>query len=204
MVAESLQAPQGTEIQSQSPRNKYSPIVRIPASTQAKIRALYLVRGHSPKEIAPQVNLTTRQVSNWLNRAGLTKSKRMMLERNKADLEALQQEASARATEALASEVEDIVWEGVEMVRESVRERDAKAFALSSQGVRNMNSVARDCRRPISPEQSAPRSLNLFFLSGGAPPKLVTEMPIPANPAALQPISPSGEGQGSTGAPPSA
>ncbi len=166
------------------------PVRRINSSvdmrTLAMVRTLYLVQGHSPKQIeALGLGVTRQQVSQWANRyewASQVRDARSTVDRVSRERT---QNAVQEVANAIATESEELCFSALNQTRMGLVEgglNGAKQAQAASSTLRNLAGVAKLLRDTGSADSdNKSTNLNVFILRAGdnakmAEPKRVTEV----------------------------
>lgn len=156
MVAETTPSP----VSAPTKRPRKTVPFRLPEQTRHSVRALYVVRGLSPAQIALAVNLTPEQVRNLISREKWTALRAKGENGRKSKIEA---ETLARAdddvkrtVEAVAILSEDLTLRSLNLCSEQLDAKDAKGLQMASGAARNFVQIARMSRGLDSRAQNSP------------------------------------------------
>lgn len=140
-----------------------------------KIRNLYLTQQLPHQAIAQQIGKTVGQVERYVSKSGLVKVKRERERKHLVRADERMENRLDEVSEVLASEAEEIALSGLTRARSAVEatHKDApKDYQAWTAGIRNLITArnlarGRDNSNTLG-EGEAGRSVNLFFLQGGA------------------------------------
>jgi hypothetical protein len=120
------------------PRQHYS------AAVIAKCKALYVVKGLSPKDVVQRTGVSLEALGNWTQRYGWTAEKRARLTRLEKNAVTRAEDSNAGFLESMGTQAEEIAEDAMQMSREYAVARDpfaAKNLQSATQSVKNMVDV---------------------------------------------------------------
>jgi hypothetical protein len=119
-------------------RQSYGPAVI------AKCKALYVIKGLGPTEIAARTGVVSDSLSNWIMRGKWTLERKQRLTKLENVALARANDQDASFLESMATQAEELAEDGMQLAREHVTsssEFAARNFQSASQGVKNMVDV---------------------------------------------------------------
>ncbi len=147
------------------------------------VRTLYLVQGHTPKEIELMgIGVTAQQVSNMANREEWSRARRQVTEKVEQTVAVRVEEAAKNVAEALAVESEELCFKALDATREGLAAgglNGARQAQAASATLKNLHGVALAIRKPeVASSTDSVRELNLFFFgqAQSAQPKEVKQV----------------------------
>jgi len=120
------------------PRQHYS------AAVIAKCKALYVVKGLNPKDVAERTGVTLDALGNWTTRYGWSAEKRARQARLEKNSVARAESQDVAFLESMATQAEELAEDGMQLAREHVQsgsEFAARNFQSATQGVKNVVDV---------------------------------------------------------------
>lgn len=151
----------------------------IPQPSIVQAKALYVVKGLSPRNIAPKVGLTAKQVQNLVSRYGWTPEREERIKRYEAKSMATTSDENTAFLESMASQSEEIAEDAMRMARREANSRGKfapKNLQASTQSVKNLVDVYFKARRIDS--SSGGNTLNIGSLFVNTSPIPRTETPV--------------------------
>lgn len=129
----------------------------------ARAKYLYLTKSLQPRAIAEQLGVDPITVQNWTRGRGWAAKRRVRLEAVDAKLAEKTETAQDELMLSLAPQTHELAEETMEFARETLRDRDAKGLALTSQALKNFVSVYRTAKGLDSASGAASITFNAFY-----------------------------------------
>lgn len=128
-----------------------------------RVKRLFLVSGCLPKEIGEKVGRPAHQVSNLIWKNGWGKLKRIAEEKAEALVESDATASAVDFIESIGSQCEEIAETGLGFARDTIRDKDAKGFALTMSGVKTAVGLVRQARGMDAQAQGTSISISAVF-----------------------------------------
>ena len=141
----------------------------VPLMTELKVKNLYLVQALSYSQIATATGLAPWQVNGLIQRRKWAQERKRREERLRARADARTEEQLDSVQDAIASECEEIVFNGLVRAREATQSDSvyaAKDFQAWAGGVRSLAQVARSARGMDNADTKPTGQVNVFLTRG--------------------------------------
>jgi hypothetical protein len=124
------------------------PVIRkqYPAVVVAKAKALYVLKGMQPRDIALKLQVEPKTVSNWAAKYGWLKLRNSRLDQLEKAAEQTELSSDEEFASSIAAQTEDLAEDTFDLARKALTAEDAKALAATSQAAVNFVKLYRQAR----------------------------------------------------------
>lgn len=151
-----------------------------------RVRTLYLIKDEPPGVIAKTLGVDRQIIYDLVSKRGWAKMREKVWAKADAQITADLEQVS----HAIATESEELTFGTLQMLRESIDQRDAKSAQMASGAARNLVDIARRSRGQDQQIQggSTGGNMNFFVLQGVPQADKPARDPVNVTPATAEPV----------------